>query len=152
MEKVLQAAPAARGANPSSTSSISSTFTELRAHTGFSFGDGAITPERLVMRARQLGYTSLGITDTADLGAVPRFVTEAHTIAKDPGCRHAASHTEEPCALCERPLRSMDIPPRSSFVTHEDAATWPRSSPVPGSGRGRSGTRSRRENGAGIHK
>src|SRR5687768_6281747 len=71
------------------------TYTELRTHTGFSFGDGAITPERLVMRARQLGYTSLGITDTADLGAVPRFVTEAHTIAKDPGCRRAASHTDE---------------------------------------------------------
>src|SRR5688500_11774521 len=82
-------------------------YVELRTHTGFSFGDGAITPERLVMRARQLGYTSLGITDTADLGAVPRFVTEAHTIAKDPGCRRAASHTDEPCPICERPLRPI---------------------------------------------
>ena len=82
-------------------------YTELRAHTGFSFTDGATTPERLVMRARQLGYTSLGITDTADLGAVPRFVTEARTIAKDPRCRAAASHTEEPCPICERPLRPI---------------------------------------------
>src|SRR5688572_7616163 len=82
-------------------------YTELRAHTGFSFGDGATTPERLVMRARQLGYTSLGITDTADLGAVPRFVTEARTIAKDPECRRSASHTEEPCPICERPLRAI---------------------------------------------
>ena len=59
------------------------------------------------MHARQLGYTSLGITDTADLGAVPRFVTEARTIAKDPRCRHAANHTDEPCPICERPLRSI---------------------------------------------
>jgi len=59
------------------------------------------------MRARQLGYTSLGITDTTDLGAVPRFVTEARTIAKDPACRRATSHTDEPCPICERPLRPI---------------------------------------------
>jgi error-prone DNA polymerase len=59
------------------------------------------------MRARQLGYTSLGLTDTADLGAVPRFVTEARTIAKDPACRSAAKHTEEPCPVCERPVRPI---------------------------------------------
>jgi error-prone DNA polymerase len=82
-------------------------YTELRAHTGFSFGDGAITPEKLVMHARQLGYASLGITDTADLGAVPRFVTEARTIAKDPDCRLAAQHTDDVCPLCERPLRPI---------------------------------------------
>jgi error-prone DNA polymerase len=82
-------------------------YSELRSHTGFSFSDGAITPERLVMHARQLGYTSLGITDTADLGAVPRFVTEASTIAKDPSCRLAASHSEDPCPICERPVRPI---------------------------------------------
>ncbi|MGQ0712748.1 MAG: DNA polymerase III subunit alpha [Gemmatimonadaceae bacterium] len=82
-------------------------YTELRAHTGFSLGDGATTPESLVMHARQLGYSSIGITDTADLGAVPRFVTEARTIAKDPACRLAAKHTEEPCRICERPVRPI---------------------------------------------
>src|SRR5687768_15836292 len=82
-------------------------YVELRSHTGFSFGDGAITPERLVMHARQHGYTSLGITDTADLGAVPRFVTEAMMIAKDPNCRLASNHTDDPCPICERPVRPI---------------------------------------------
>jgi error-prone DNA polymerase len=59
------------------------------------------------MHARQLGYTSLGITDTADLGAVPRFVAEARTIAKDPSCRLVTGHTDDPCPICERPLRPI---------------------------------------------
>jgi error-prone DNA polymerase len=46
---------------------------ELRCHTAYSFGDGAVTPEALVERAAELGYTSLGITDTADLGGIVRF-------------------------------------------------------------------------------
>jgi error-prone DNA polymerase len=52
-------------------------FTELRAHTGFSFGDGTASPEALVARAKSLGFTALGITDTADLGGIPRFVNAA---------------------------------------------------------------------------
>ena len=59
-------------------------YAELRAHTAFSFGDGTIVPEALVRRAKELGYTSLGITDTADLGAVPRFVTEALAVGLRP--------------------------------------------------------------------
>ena len=50
---------------------------ELRAHTAFSFGDGAVTPEALVKRAAELGYKSIGITDTADLGGIVRFALEA---------------------------------------------------------------------------
>lgn len=45
---------------------------ELRAHTAFSFGDGAVTPEAMVDRAADLGYSALGITDTADLGGLVR--------------------------------------------------------------------------------
>ncbi|HTC24715.1 MAG TPA: PHP domain-containing protein, partial [Gemmatimonadales bacterium] len=52
-------------------------FTELRTHSAFSFGDGAVTPERLVRRAAELGYPALGLTDTADLGGVVRFVVAA---------------------------------------------------------------------------
>ncbi len=48
-------------------------FAELRAHTAFSFGDGAMTPEALVARAAELGYRSIAITDTADLGGIVRF-------------------------------------------------------------------------------
>jgi error-prone DNA polymerase len=52
-------------------------FTELRTHSAFSFGDGAVTPETLARRAAILGYESLGLTDAADLGGVVRFVLEA---------------------------------------------------------------------------
>jgi len=52
-------------------------FAELRAHSGFSFGDGSLTPEKLAASAARMGYTSLGLTDTADLGGVVRFAEEA---------------------------------------------------------------------------
>ncbi|HEY6948640.1 MAG TPA: DNA polymerase III subunit alpha, partial [Gemmatimonadales bacterium] len=52
-------------------------FTELRAHSAFSFGAASVTPETLVRRAAELGYSALGLTDTADLGGVVRFALEA---------------------------------------------------------------------------
>jgi error-prone DNA polymerase len=52
-------------------------YVELRAHTAFSFGDGSVTPEVLVERAGELGYTALGITDAADLGGAARFASAA---------------------------------------------------------------------------
>jgi len=54
--------------------SVSAPYVELRCHTAFSFGEGAVTPEALVDRALALGYRSLGITDCADLGGAVRFV------------------------------------------------------------------------------
>ncbi|MBX6331465.1 MAG: error-prone DNA polymerase [Gemmatimonadaceae bacterium] len=52
-------------------------YVELRAHSAFSFGDGSVTPERMVARAAELGYTHLGLTDAADLGGIVRFVAAA---------------------------------------------------------------------------
>ncbi len=52
-------------------------YVELRAHTAFSFGDGAVSPEALIMRAAELQYKAIGITDTADLGAIVRAKIEA---------------------------------------------------------------------------
>lgn len=52
-------------------------YVELRAHTAFSFGDGSTSPEALVTRAAALGYSAIGITDTADLGGIVRFGLEA---------------------------------------------------------------------------
>src|SRR3979409_1426523 len=52
-------------------------FVELRARTAFSFGDGSASPEALAARAASLGYSALGITDTADLGGIVRFGLEA---------------------------------------------------------------------------
>ncbi|MGH7583744.1 MAG: DNA polymerase III subunit alpha, partial [Gemmatimonadales bacterium] len=46
---------------------------ELRCHSAYSFGDGAVSPEDLVARAAELGYTAIGLTDTADLGGIVRF-------------------------------------------------------------------------------
>ena len=51
--------------------------TELRAHTAFSFNDGAVTPEALINRAAQLGYSAIGITDTADVGGIVRAARAA---------------------------------------------------------------------------
>ncbi len=56
---------------------------ELRAHTAFSFGDGACAPEALVGRAAELGYSTVGITDTADVGGIVR----AALAARDAGIR-----------------------------------------------------------------
>src|SRR3982074_625938 len=52
-------------------------FVELRARTAFSFGDGGVSPEALAARAALVGYSAIGITDTADLGGIVRFGLEA---------------------------------------------------------------------------
>jgi len=80
-------------------------YIELRAHSCFSFSDGAVSAEALAHRARELGYSHLGLTDTADLGGAARFATEAMAPDKNPDCPHAASHhDEERCEHCQRPL------------------------------------------------
>lgn len=48
-------------------------YVELHAHSAFSLGDGASTPEALVSRAAELGYTALALTDHNDLGGAVRF-------------------------------------------------------------------------------
>src|SRR5687767_207066 len=59
-------------------------YIELRAHTAFSFGDGGTSPEALVGRASELGYSAIGITDTADLGGIVRFGLEARRLNVKP--------------------------------------------------------------------
>ena len=46
---------------------------ELRCRSAFSFGDGAVAPERLAEHAAALGYGTLGLVDAADLGGIVRF-------------------------------------------------------------------------------
>ena len=79
-------------------------YVELRAHTCFSFSDGAVSPEQLARRARALGYDYLGITDTADLGRIAKFAIEAMAPMKDPHCPNAASHSSDSCEHCQRPV------------------------------------------------
>src|SRR5260221_397294 len=56
---------------------MSSRYVELRAHSAFSFGDGAVAPDKLAACARMLGYTSLALTDHGDLGGIVRFAVQA---------------------------------------------------------------------------
>jgi error-prone DNA polymerase len=86
-------------------------YVELRAHTAFSFSDGAVAPEVLAQRARRLGYGWIGITDAADLGGAARLVAEATGPARDAGCGSVALHAElgadDPCPACQRPVRPI---------------------------------------------
>ncbi len=61
-------------------------FVELRAHSAFSFGDGTASPEALVCRAAELGYSALALTDTADVGGIIRFTLEAERVGIKPIC------------------------------------------------------------------
>ncbi len=48
-------------------------YAELHCHSALSLLDGASTPESLVLRAAQLSYRALAITDHDELGGVVRF-------------------------------------------------------------------------------
>ncbi len=54
-----------------------------------------------------MGYTHIGITDTADLGGIARFATEAMAPGKSAACPRFEQHDDEPCPLCERPIRPI---------------------------------------------
>src|SRR4051812_24613604 len=83
------------------------TYVELRAHTCFSFSDGAVSAEALARHARTLGYSHLGITDTADLGGIAKFAVEAMSPLKDPLCKDAERHTDDPCRACQYPVQPI---------------------------------------------
>jgi error-prone DNA polymerase len=77
-------------------------FVELRTHSAFSFGDGSVAPEKLVACAAHLGYRALGLTDTADLGGVVRFVEEARRQGIRPVIGAELVVDGYPCALLVR--------------------------------------------------
>ncbi len=54
-----------------------SPYTELHAHSNFSFLDGAVHPEDLARHAAELGYDSLALTDHNGLYGVIRFAKAA---------------------------------------------------------------------------
>ncbi|MEP6496183.1 MAG: DNA polymerase III subunit alpha [bacterium] len=83
-------------------------YTELRAHTCFSFSDGAVSAEGLAKHARALGYTHLGLTDTADLGGIAKFAVEAMSPLPSPLCKDVERHEPgEPCRTCQYPVRPI---------------------------------------------
>ena len=105
-------------------------FTELRAHSAFSFGAASVTPETLVRRAAGLGYSALGLTDAADLGGVVRFVLEARRQGIRPvvGAELLVeSHPAAFLAMNERGYRNL-----AGLVTHArvgNLGTWTREHP-----------------------
>ncbi len=54
-----------------------SPYVELHAHSGFSFLDGASHPEELVLRAKELGYPALALTDHNGLYGSMEFARAA---------------------------------------------------------------------------
>ncbi len=56
---------------------MSSPYVELHAHSGFSFLDGASHPEELVLRAKELGYPALALTDHNGLYGSMEFARAA---------------------------------------------------------------------------
>src|SRR4051812_48501286 len=58
-------------------------YAELHCKTNFSFLEGASHPDELVVRAKELGYAALAVTDRESLAGVVR----AHTAAKEAGVK-----------------------------------------------------------------
>ncbi|HEY2413351.1 MAG TPA: error-prone DNA polymerase [Pirellulaceae bacterium] len=58
-------------------------YAELHCKTNFSFLEGASHPDELVMRAKELGYEAMAVTDRESLAGVVR----AHTAAKETGLK-----------------------------------------------------------------
>ena len=56
-------------------------YAELHAHTNFSFLSGASHPHELVVRAAELGYTALAVTDHDGFYGVVRFAEAAREVA-----------------------------------------------------------------------
>ena len=55
-------------------------YAELHCHTNYSFLDGASHPAELAMRAAELGYTALGITDHDGFRGAVKVHQAARTI------------------------------------------------------------------------
>lgn len=56
-------------------------YIELHCHSAFSLLDGASSPEDLVLRAHELGYPALALTDHDELGGVVRFAQAADELS-----------------------------------------------------------------------
>jgi error-prone DNA polymerase len=113
---------------------------ELRTHSAFSFGDGAVTPEALVRRAAALGYGALGLTDAADLGGIVRFVLEARRQGIRPVVGTELIVDGHPLALLARTEEGYrSLAALVTLARVGDLRTWEREHPH--TARGRAGVR-----------
>lgn len=58
-------------------------YAELHCHSAFSLLDGASNPEDLVTRAKKIGLKALALTDSDELGGIPRFAHAAKELSLD---------------------------------------------------------------------
>src|SRR5438270_4680698 len=87
---------------PSDTGPSPHAYAELSVTTNFSFLRGASHPDELVVRAAELGYRAIGVTDVNSLAGVVR----AHVAAKEVGLK-------------------LVVGTRLVFVDHPDVLVWP---------------------------
>ena len=59
-------------------------YTELHCHSNYSFQEGASSVEDLLVRAQELGYRSLALTDHDNLCGAMHFAQVAHTLDVQP--------------------------------------------------------------------
>lgn len=77
-------------------------FTHLHVHTPYSFLDGASKIDRIVARAKELGMSSMAITDHNNLSAAVRFVKTAGAFGIKPiiGCELTLENDHHLTVLC----------------------------------------------------
>ena len=86
-------------------------YVELHCHSGFSFLDGASHPEELILRAVELGYPALALTDHNGLYGSMEFaqaakranlqpITGAEVTLRDcfPASKNRSTATTLPCS------------------------------------------------------
>src|SRR5436305_1046080 len=82
-------------------------YAELHCKTNFSFLEGASHPDELVVRAKELGYAALAVTDRESLAGVVR----AHTAAKEAGLK----------LIIGAEVHPVDAPPAVLWATDRKA-------------------------------
>jgi len=97
-------------------------FIELRAHSAFSFGEGACAPEALAARAAELGYPALGLTDATDIGGVIRFALECAKQGVRPIAGAELSVRGRPLAVLARDARGFRN--LAGLVTKARLGSW----------------------------
>ena len=100
--------------------SMTSPYVELHAHSGYSFLDGASHPEELVMRALELGYPALALTDHNGLYGSMEFARAARDAGLAPIT--GAEVTLAPLPFEEPPPDPLppgypEVPDRGTHVT-----------------------------------
>src|SRR4051794_1311401 len=67
-----------------------SAYTELHAHSAYSYLDGASLPEELVLAAQELGHTALALTDHNSVSGSMEFAQAARSLGAGLRAIHGA--------------------------------------------------------------